>query len=59
MLDQDKVEFLMGENQLRLVAKTIMQVAARNKRLIPADRRTFDCAARRDCKRYTFHVDIR
>ena len=57
MLDQEKVEFLMGEIN-SASAKTIMQVAARNKRLFLQVGARSDVLRGADCNRYTFHVDI-
>ena len=57
MLDQDKVELLMGEIN-SASAKTIMQVAARNKRLFLQVGARSDVLRGADCNRYTFHVDI-
>ena len=57
MLDQDKVELLMGEIN-SASAKTIMQVAARNKRLFLQIGARSDVLRGADCNRYTFHVDI-
>ncbi|HVP07926.1 MAG TPA: ABC transporter substrate-binding protein [Burkholderiales bacterium] len=57
MLDQDKVEFLMGEIN-SASAKTIMQVAARNKRFFLQIGARSDVLRGADCNRYTFHVDI-
>jgi len=57
MLDQDKVEFLMGEIN-SASAKTIMQVAARNKKLFLQIGARSDVLRGADCNRYTFHVDI-
>jgi branched-chain amino acid transport system substrate-binding protein len=57
MLDQDKVEYLMGEIN-SASAKTIMQVAARNKRLFLQIGARSDVLRGADCNRYTFHVDI-
>jgi len=57
MLDQDKVEFLMGEIN-SASAKTIMQVAARNRRLFLQIGARSDVLRGADCNRYTFHVDI-
>ena len=57
MLDQDKVEFLMGEIN-SASAKTIMQVAARNKRFYLQIGARSDVLRGADCNRYTFHVDI-
>jgi branched-chain amino acid transport system substrate-binding protein len=57
MLDQDRVAFLMGEIN-SASAKTIMQVAARNKRLFLQIGARSDVLRGADCNRYTFHVDI-
>ena len=57
MLDQDKVELLMGEIN-SASAKTIMQVAARNKRLFLQIGARSDVLRGADCNRHTFHVDI-
>ncbi len=57
MLEQDRVEFLMGEIN-SASAKTIMQVAARNKRLFLQIGARSDVLRGKDCNRYTFHVDI-
>ena len=57
MLDQDKVEFLMGEIN-SASAQTIMQVAARNKRLFLQIGARSDVLRGKNCNRYTFHVDI-
>jgi branched-chain amino acid transport system substrate-binding protein len=57
MLDQDKVEYLMGEIN-SASAKTIMQVAARNKRFFLQIGARSDVLRGADCNRYTFHVDI-
>jgi branched-chain amino acid transport system substrate-binding protein len=57
MLDQDKVDVLMGEIN-SASAKTIMQVAARNKRLFLQVGARSDVLRGKDCNRYTFHVDI-
>jgi branched-chain amino acid transport system substrate-binding protein len=57
MLEQDKVEFLMGEIN-SASAKTIMQVAARNRRLFLQIGARSDVLRGADCNRYTFHVDI-
>jgi branched-chain amino acid transport system substrate-binding protein len=57
MLERDKVEFLMGEIN-SASAKTIMQVAARNKRLFLQIGARSDVLRGKDCNRYTFHVDI-
>src|SRR5258706_5221768 len=57
MLDQDKVSVLMGEIN-SASAKTIMQVAAREKRLFMQIGARSDVLRGADCNRYTFHVDI-
>lgn len=57
MLDQDKVDVLMGEIN-SASAKTIMQVAARSKRLFLQVGARSDVLRGKDCNRYTFHVDI-
>jgi branched-chain amino acid transport system substrate-binding protein len=57
MLEQDKVDVLMGEIN-SASAKTIMQVAARNKRLFLQIGARSDVLRGADCNRYTFHVDI-
>lgn len=57
MLDQDRVEFLMGEIN-SASAQTIMQVAARNKKLFLQIGARSDVLRGKNCNRYTFHVDI-
>jgi branched-chain amino acid transport system substrate-binding protein len=57
MLEQDHVDVLMGEIN-SASAKTIMQVAARNKRLFLQVGARSDVLRGADCNRYTFHVDI-
>jgi branched-chain amino acid transport system substrate-binding protein len=57
MLDQDKVDFLMGEIN-SAVALTIMQVAERNKRFYLQIGARSDALRGKNCNRYTFHVDI-
>jgi len=57
MLERDKVEYLMGEIN-SASAKTIMQVAERNKRLFLQIGARSDELRGKDCNRYTFHVDI-
>jgi branched-chain amino acid transport system substrate-binding protein len=57
MLERDGVEFLMGEIN-SASAKTIMQVAARNKKLFLQIGARSDVLRGKDCNRYTFHVDI-
>jgi branched-chain amino acid transport system substrate-binding protein len=57
MLDQDGAAVLMGEIN-SASAKTIMQVAARNKRFYLQVGARSDVLRGADCNRYTFHVDI-
>jgi branched-chain amino acid transport system substrate-binding protein len=57
MLEQDKVDVLMGEIN-SASAKTIMQVADRNKRLFMQIGARSDELRGEGCNRYTFHVDI-
>jgi len=57
MLERDGVEFLMGEIN-SASAQTIMQVAARNKRLFLQIGARSDVLRGKNCNRYTFHVDI-
>jgi branched-chain amino acid transport system substrate-binding protein len=57
MIDQDGVDVLMGEIN-SASAKTIMQVAARNKKLFLQVGARSDVLRGADCNRYTFHVDI-
>lgn len=57
MFEQDKVDVLMGEIN-SASAKTIMQVAARNRRLFMQIGARSDVLRGKDCNRYTFHVDI-
>ena len=57
MLDQDGVAFLMGEIN-SASALTIMQVAARNKRLYLQIGARSDALRGKNCNKYTFHVDI-
>jgi len=57
MIEQDKVEFLMGEIN-SASAQTIMQVAARNKKLFLQIGARSDVLRGKNCNRYTFHVDI-
>jgi branched-chain amino acid transport system substrate-binding protein len=57
MLEQDKVEFLMGEIN-SASAQTIMQVAARNKKLFLQIGARSDVLRGKNCNKYTFHVDI-
>jgi branched-chain amino acid transport system substrate-binding protein len=57
MIERDGVDVLMGEIN-SASAKTIMQVAARNKRLFLQVGARSDVLRGADCNRYTFHVDI-
>jgi branched-chain amino acid transport system substrate-binding protein len=57
MLEQDGAAFLMGEIS-SASALTIMQVAARNKRLYMQIGARSDALRGKNCNRYTFHVDI-
>src|SRR5262249_56953198 len=57
MLERDGVDVLMGEIS-SASAKTIMQVAAREKRLYLQIGARSDVLRGADCNRYTFHVDI-
>ena len=57
MLEQDGVAVLMGEIN-SASALTIMQVAARNKRLYMQIGARSDALRGKSCNRYTFHVDI-
>jgi branched-chain amino acid transport system substrate-binding protein len=57
MLDQDGATVLMGEIN-SASAQTIMQVAARNKRLFMSIGARSDVLRGKNCNRYTFHVDI-
>jgi branched-chain amino acid transport system substrate-binding protein len=57
MLDQDGATVLMGEIN-SASAKTIMQVANRNRRLFMQIGARSDVLRGADCNRYTFHVDI-
>src|SRR5262245_42327840 len=57
MLERDGVALLMGEIN-SASAKTIMQVAAREKRLFMQIGARSDVLRGADCNRYTFHVDI-
>jgi branched-chain amino acid transport system substrate-binding protein len=57
MLERDNVAFLMGEIN-SASAQTIMQVAARNKRLFLQIGARSDVLRGKNCNRYTFHVDI-
>ena len=57
MLEQDGVTVLMGEIN-SASALTIMQVAARGKRLFMQIGARSDALRGKGCNRYTFHVDI-
>ena len=57
MLEQDGATVLMGEIN-SASALTIMQVAARNKRLYMQIGARSDALRGKNCNRYTFHVDI-
>ena len=57
MLEQDGAAVLMGEIS-SASALTIMQVAARNKRLFMQIGARSDALRGKNCNRYTFHVDI-
>ena len=57
MLERDGATMLLGEIN-SASAKTIMQVAARNKRLFMSIGARSDVLRGKDCNRYTFHVDI-
>lgn len=57
MLDQNGATVLMGEIN-SASAQTIMQVAARNKRLFMSIGARSDVLRGANCNRYTFHVDI-
>jgi branched-chain amino acid transport system substrate-binding protein len=57
MFERDNVTVLMGEIN-SASALTIMQVAARNKRLFMQIGARSDALRGKSCNRYTFHVDI-
>jgi branched-chain amino acid transport system substrate-binding protein len=57
MLDQDKVDVLMGEIS-SASSLTIMQVAERNKRFFLQIGARSDALRGKNCNRFTFHVDI-
>jgi branched-chain amino acid transport system substrate-binding protein len=57
MYEQDRVALLLGEIN-SASAKTIMQVAARNKRFFLSTGARSDVLRGADCNRYTFHMDI-
>jgi branched-chain amino acid transport system substrate-binding protein len=57
MYEQDRVDLLLGEIN-SASAQTIMQVAARNKRIFMSTGARSDVLRSKNCNRYTFHVDI-
>lgn len=57
LLDENGAVFLLGEIN-SASAKTIMQVAERNKRLFMSIGARSDVLRGKDCNRFTFHVDI-
>ena len=57
MLEQDGATVLMGEIN-SASALTIMQVAARNKKLFMQIGARSDALRGKNCNKYTFHVDI-
>ena len=57
MIERDGATVLMGEIN-SASAQTIMQVAARNKRLFLSIGARSDVLRGKNCNRYTFHVDI-
>src|SRR5262249_47102745 len=57
MLEQDGVAVLLGEIS-SATSLTIMQVAARNKKLFMQVGARSDVLRGKNCNRYTFHVDI-
>jgi branched-chain amino acid transport system substrate-binding protein len=57
MLEQDGATVLMGEIN-SASALTIMQVAARNKKLFMQTGARSDALRGKNCNRYTFHLDI-
>jgi branched-chain amino acid transport system substrate-binding protein len=57
MLEQDGALVLIGETN-SAAALTIMQVAARNKRLFMQTGARSDALRGKNCNRYTFHTDI-
>ena len=57
MLERDGATVLMGEIN-SASAQTIMQVAARNKRLFMSIGARSDILRGKNCNKYTFHVDI-
>jgi branched-chain amino acid transport system substrate-binding protein len=57
MLERDGAQLLLGEIN-SASAQTIMQVAARNKRMFVSIGARSDVLRGANCNRYTFHVDI-
>ncbi|MFZ1909055.1 MAG: ABC transporter substrate-binding protein [Burkholderiales bacterium] len=57
MVEQERVVLLLGEIN-SASAKTIMQVAARNKRFFLSTGARSDVLRGADCNRFTFHMDI-
>src|SRR5688572_10561694 len=57
MLERDGAQLLLGEIS-SASAQTIMQVAARNKRMFVSIGARSDVLRGANCNRYTFHVDI-
>ncbi|MGA8004589.1 MAG: ABC transporter substrate-binding protein [Burkholderiales bacterium] len=57
MYEQDRVALLLGEIN-SASAKTIMQVAARNKKFFLSTGARSDVLRGANCNRYTFHMDI-
>ena len=57
MYEQDRVALLLGEIN-SASAKTIMQVAARNRKFFLSTGARSDVLRSADCNRYTFHMDI-
>jgi len=57
MYEQDRVALLLGEIN-SASALTIMQVAARNRRIFMNVGARSDALRSKNCNRYTFHVDI-
>ena len=58
MYEQERVALLLGEIN-SASAKTIMQVAARNRRFFLSTGARSDVLRSKDCNRYNFHMDIR
>lgn len=57
MYERDRIALLFGEIN-SASAKTIMQVAARNRRFFLSTGARSDVLRSADCNRYTFHMDI-